>query len=129
MKNAGSDKYRTRVSVFVCTFSLIFERVFGRQKICLRYFKIGQTYFKICALYFFLAPMWGKRTENQFSLFRPGNARFPAPFLRRTMSVLLQVCGAAYLARSNRREARGILPGREKQEFSADLTIVNGRGG
>ena len=69
--------------------------------------------------------MRGKRSENQFSLFRPGNARFPAPFLRRTMSVLLQVCGAAYLARSNRREARGILPGREKQEFSADLTIIN----
>ena len=72
--------------------------------------------------------MRGKRSENQFSLFRPGNARFPAPFLRRTMSVLLQVCGATYLARSNRREARGILPGREKQEFPADLTIIS-RGG
>ena len=51
-------------------FAPVFGRVFREQKICLRYFKIGQTYFEICALYFFFAPMWGKHTENQFSIFR-----------------------------------------------------------
>ena len=48
----------------------------GSKKICLRYFKIGQTYFEICALYFFFSPMWGKQTENQFSSFRALNRPF-----------------------------------------------------
>ena len=43
---------------FVCFFFEVFRRVFGGQKICLRYFKIGQTYFELCALYFLFAPMW-----------------------------------------------------------------------
>ncbi|WP_418859091.1 hypothetical protein [Segatella sp.] len=34
------------------------------------YFKIQGTYFEICALNFFFAPMRGKRSENQFSIFR-----------------------------------------------------------
>ena len=66
-------------ALFVCIFGTVFKIVFRGQKICLRYFKIGQTYFEICALYFFLAPMWGKRAENQFSLFRTPNARFSTP--------------------------------------------------
>ena len=54
---------------FVRIFRACFNAVFRGQKICLRYFKIGQTYFEICALYFFFAPMWAKTAENQFSLF------------------------------------------------------------
>ena len=34
------------------------EPAHRKQKICLRYFKIPGTYFKICALYFFFSPMW-----------------------------------------------------------------------
>ena len=49
---------RMSMAVFVRILSTIFTLVFMEQKICLRYFKIGQTYFKICALYFFFAPMW-----------------------------------------------------------------------
>ena len=45
-------------SVYVCVFQANFERVFRGQKICLRYFKIGQTYFELRALCFFFAPMW-----------------------------------------------------------------------
>ena len=42
-----------RESDFV-VFQGMQNRLFGKaQKICLRYFKIGQTYFEICALYFF----------------------------------------------------------------------------
>ena len=67
------------LSVFCLYSGTVFKIVFREQKICLRYFKIGQTYFEICALYFFLAPMWGKRAENQFSLFRTPNARFSTP--------------------------------------------------
>ena len=48
-------------SVFVLVFITVFERVFRRRKICLRYFKIGQTYFEICALYFFFAPNGGEK--------------------------------------------------------------------
>ena len=55
-------------------------RVFRGQKICLRYFKIGQTYFEICALYFLFAPMWDKHTENQFSFFRTGKRQFHRQF-------------------------------------------------
>ena len=51
-------------------------RVFRGRKICLRYFKIGRTYFEICALYFLFAPMWDKYTENQFSFFRTGKRLF-----------------------------------------------------
>ena len=61
---------------FVRIFGACLNVVFRGQKICLRYFKIGQTYFEICALYFFFTPMWGKHTENQFSIFRTENARF-----------------------------------------------------
>ena len=64
------------MSEFIRVFAPVFKRVFKGQKICLRYFKIGQTYFEICALYFLFAPMWGKRAENQFSLFLSGNRRF-----------------------------------------------------
>ena len=42
---------------FVCILGTLFRQVFKGQKICLRYFKIGQTYFEICALYFLFAPM------------------------------------------------------------------------
>ena len=55
-------------------------RVFRGRKICLRYFKIGQTYFEICALYFLFAPMWDKHTENQFSFFRTGKRQFHRQF-------------------------------------------------
>ena len=48
---------KMRMAVFVRIFSTIFSLVFMGQKICLRYFKIQGTYFKICALYFFFSPM------------------------------------------------------------------------
>jgi len=69
MKNAMPAGRRIRESENVRIFQAVFKRVFRGQKICLRYFKIGQTYFEICALYFFFAPMWGERAENQFSFF------------------------------------------------------------
>ena len=69
MKNAIPAGRRIRESENVRIFQAVFKRVFRGRKICLRYFKIGQTYFEICALYFFFAPMWGERAENQFSFF------------------------------------------------------------
>ena len=75
------------LSVFCLHSGTVFKIVFRGQKICLRYFKIGQTYFEICALYFLFAPMWGKHTENQFSFFPPKNARFTTRVLRRRSSV------------------------------------------
>ena len=69
MKNAMPAGRRIRESENVRIFQAVFKRVFRGQKICLRYFKIGKTYFEICALYFFFAPMWGERAENQFSFF------------------------------------------------------------
>ena len=68
---------RISMAVFVRILSTIFTLVFMEQKICLRYFKIQGTYFKICALYFFFSPMWGKHTENQFSIFPLKKGRFP----------------------------------------------------
>ena len=67
---------RERCLRFVRIFGACFNVVFRGQKICLRYFKIGQTYFEICALYFFFAPTWGKCAENQFSFFRTGKRLF-----------------------------------------------------
>ena len=67
MKNAMPAGQRIRESEKVRIFQAVFKRVF--KKICLRYFKIGHTYFEICALYFLFAPMWGERAENQFSFF------------------------------------------------------------
>ena len=50
-----------RESDFV-VFQGMQNRLFGKaQKICLRYFKIGQTYFEICALYFLFAPKGGEK--------------------------------------------------------------------
>ena len=69
MKNAMPAGRRIRESENVRIFQAVFKQVFSWRKICLRYFKIGQTYFEICALYFFFAPMWGERAENQFSFF------------------------------------------------------------
>ena len=68
-ENAMPAGRRIRESENVRIFQAVFKRVFSWRKICLRYFKIGQTYFEICALYFFFAPMWGERAENQFSFF------------------------------------------------------------
>ena len=67
---------RERCLRFVRIFGACFNVVFRGQKICLRYFKIGQTYFEICALYFLFAPMWDKCAENQFSFFRTGKRLF-----------------------------------------------------
>ena len=67
---------RERCLRFIRIFGACFNVVFRGQKICLRYFKIGQTYFEICALYFLFAPMWDKYTENQFSFFRTGKRLF-----------------------------------------------------
>ena len=50
-------KTKNKIRLFsfrICLFCL--TPVFWCGKICLRYFKIGQTYFEICALYFFFAP-------------------------------------------------------------------------
>ncbi len=49
------------------------------QKICLTYFEIGQTYFELCALYFFFAPVLVGRAGNQFPLPRRGKRRFLRP--------------------------------------------------
>ena len=54
-------------------------RVFKGQKISGLLFKISGSDFEIRATNFFLAPMWGKRAENQFSLFGHKNARFSTP--------------------------------------------------
>ena len=59
----------------------------GGQKISGLLFKISGSDFKIRATNFFLAPMWGKRTENQFSFFPPKNARFTTRVLRRRSSL------------------------------------------
>ena len=71
---------RKMVSAFVGLSRAVSERVSGGRKICPTYFEIGLTYFKIQGTYFFFAPMWGKRTENQFSLFRAPGGCFPASF-------------------------------------------------
>ena len=69
-------------------FAPVSGRVFRGQKINGLLFKISGSDFKIRATNFFFSPMWGKRSENQFSIFRTLNARFGAQVLRRTMSVL-----------------------------------------
>ena len=69
-------------------FACFAERVSRVQKISGLLFKISGSDFEIRATNFFFTPMWDKRTENQFSIFRTKNARFRTPFLRRTMSVL-----------------------------------------
>ena len=66
-------------TVFCLFFRCSFLPVFKGRKICLRYFKICLTYFEICALYFLFAPMWGKRIENQFSIFCTSKRLFSAP--------------------------------------------------
>ena len=68
-KHACPIECGIKLSEFVHVFRAVFKRVFRGGKICLRYFKIGQTYFEICALYFLFAPMWVKCAENQFSIF------------------------------------------------------------
>ena len=92
---------------FVRIFGAYFNVVFRGQKICLRYFKIGQTYFELRALYFFFAPMWGKRTENQFSIFRTQERPFSAPVFRRAMSVYAH---ALYYPFSLQRAMRRLVP-------------------
>ena len=61
-------------------FGAVFKRVFTGKKICLTYFELCQTYFELSLRYFFLAPMWGKHTENQFSLFPARIQTFPCRF-------------------------------------------------
>ena len=46
-------------------------RVFKGAEISGLNFKISGSDFEIRATNFFLAPTWGLRTENQFSLFTP----------------------------------------------------------
>ena len=55
-KHACPIECGIKLSEFVHVFRAVFKRVFRGGKICLRYFKIGQTYFEICALYFFFTP-------------------------------------------------------------------------
>ena len=55
MKNAMPAGRRIRESENVRIFQAVFKRVFSWRE--------------ICALYFFFAPMWGERAENQFSFF------------------------------------------------------------
>ena len=98
---------RERCLRFVRIFGACSNVVFRGQKICLRYFKIGQTYFEICALYFFFAPMWGKRTENQFSIFRTQERPFSAPVFRSPMSVYAY---AWYFPLSLQRAMRRLVP-------------------
>ena len=61
---------------FVRIFRACFNAVFTGQKINGLLFKISGSDFEIRATNFFLSPMWGKRTENQFSIFCTENARF-----------------------------------------------------
>ena len=65
-----------RRAFFVRVFRDVLKRVFRGQKICALYFKICLTYFELCQTYFFFAPMWDKRTENQFSIFPPEKRQF-----------------------------------------------------
>ena len=55
-------------------------RVFKGQKISGLLFKISGSGFKIRATNFFFAPMRGKRSENQFSIFRTKKLLFPERF-------------------------------------------------
>ena len=55
-------------------------RVFKGQKISGLLFKISGSDFKIRATNFFFAPMRGKRSENQFSIFRTKKLLFPERF-------------------------------------------------
>ena len=68
MKNAMPAGRRIRESENVRIFQAVFKRVFSWRKICLRYFKIGQTYFEICALYFFFAPRGGSEGFLRFNI-------------------------------------------------------------
>ena len=65
-----------RRAFFVRVFGVVLKRVFRGQKISGLLFKISGSDFEIRATNFFFAPMWNKRTENQFSIFPPGNSRF-----------------------------------------------------
>ena len=103
---------------FVRVFGVVLKRVFRGQKICALYFKICLTYFELCQTYFFFAPMRGKRTENQFSLFRTPNARFPTPVLRRPMSVYrnrpMNETLASFPTGRNRQNCAGLMPHTKK---------------
>ena len=67
---------------------------------------------------FFFAPMRGKRTENQFSLFRTPNARFPTPVLRRPMSVYrnrpMNETLASFPTGRDRQNCAGLMPHTKK---------------
>ena len=62
--------------------------------------------------------MRGKRTENQFSLFRTPNARFPTPVLRRPMSVYrnrpMNETLASFPTGRNRQNCAGLMPHTKK---------------
>ena len=98
-------------SEFVCVFAPVFKRVFRGQKIGLRYFKIQGTNFKICALYFFFSPTLGKRTENQFSIFRTKKGLFSGPVFSRFMRFLFPANSVFY---SKFAEASCLSPAKEK---------------
>ena len=85
--------------LFVCVFGGVLRRVFRGGKICALYFKICQTYFEIGQTYFLFAPMWGKRTENQFSFFSVRKAVSGLRFPRRRLSALV-CCGNGCLVRT-----------------------------
>ena len=78
--------------------SRFFERVFKGQKISGLDFKISGSDFEIRAINFFFAPMRGKRSENQFSIFDSKKRRFLRPKFSHFLS-RLQECptGIFYL--------------------------------
>ncbi len=80
--------YKNPCLCFVRIVIMFFKRVFRGQKICLRYFEICLTYFKIQGTYFLFAPIWGLRTENQFSFFCRENGFLRLCFNVSPMSVL-----------------------------------------
>ena len=79
--------------IFCCIGVRNFLKFSGsKKKICQTYFEIGQTYF-------LFAPMWGKRSENQFSFFSVRKAVFGSRFPRRRLSALVR-CGNGCLVRT-----------------------------
>ena len=76
VSNTRKEDCTSAEPFFVRVFGVVLKRVFRGKKISGLLFKISGSDFEIRATNFFFAPMWNKRTENQFSIFPPGNSLF-----------------------------------------------------
>ena len=88
---------KKHASEFICVFVPVFKRVFTGQKISGLLFKISGSDFKIRATNFFLAPMRGLCTENQFSLFSLRNRHFPVQVLWLGICCYVCFCTVCFL--------------------------------